>query len=78
MADTTPTVDEAIAFGRAICAAAGIRVHVFPDGTTGLIDVPVKYVAVIDALHQALINVCAGEPLPELAPRPPRKGRRHG
>jgi hypothetical protein len=58
-----------------VCAHAGIRVQRFPDGTLGLVDVPAKYVAAIDALHCALISVVRGDMLPELAPVRTRRRR---
>lgn len=74
---TTPT-DEAIdRFVLELCHRADVKVHTFPDGTRGLINVPAKYVAVIDAMHVALVSVARGDGLPEFATPPPRKrGRR--
>lgn len=71
-----PTATELRDWCLAICRRAGVRVHVFADGTTGLVDVPAKYVAVIDALSFALACLARGEELPELAPMPTRKGKR--
>jgi hypothetical protein len=47
-----------------------------PNGAMGLIGVPAKYVAVIDAMHMAMTALACGEPLPEFAepePTPARK-----
>lgn len=75
----TPSDHEIDRFVIGICHRAGVRVHHFPDGSRGLIDVPAKYVAVIDALHVALMSVAAGDGLPELAPiQEPKKRRKRG
>jgi hypothetical protein len=47
-----------------------------PNAPTGLIGVPSKYVAVIDAMHEAMVCLAHGEPLPEFAepePTPAKK-----
>lgn len=59
---------EIMAWVEELCRRAKVRVHTFPDGTKGLINVPAKYVAVIDSMHLALIAVARGEGLPEFEP----------
>jgi hypothetical protein len=53
-----------------------IEVVTFRDGTTGLLNVPAKYVAAIDVLHQALAAAMAGEGLPEFAEEEQPKKRK--
>jgi len=58
-----------------------IEVVEWPDGSTGLLNVPAKYVAAIDALHQALWLAMVGDPLPEFTepearPVKPRQWKR--
>jgi hypothetical protein len=43
-----------------------------PDGPVGLLNVPGKYVAIIDAMHQAMHALVRGEDLPKFAPPPDR------
>lgn len=71
-----PTEQELEAWMVEVCHRAGVRVHRFDDGSMGLVDVPAKYVAVIDALHCALISLLKNQGLPELAPAPLPKRRR--
>jgi hypothetical protein len=47
---------------------AGIQVVTFKEGVNGLVNVPDKYVRVIDAMHMAMVNLAAGDSLPEFAP----------
>lgn len=47
-----------------------------PNAPVGLIGVPSKYVAVIDAMHAAMTALRRGEPLPEFAAPEPKKGAR--
>lgn len=57
----------------------GIRTVIFRDGTVGLVNVPAKYVAVIDHMHLAMVNLAEGDKLPEFLPeeqRPKKKGRK--
>lgn len=75
------THDEAIAVStrwmRKLMAACSIEVVSWPDGSTGLVDVPAKYCAAIDAMHRALMAVMTGEGLPEIIdPAPKWRGRR--
>ncbi len=50
-----------------VCNAAGVRVHVFADGSHGLVDVPAKWAAIIDALAAGMQCALAGcEEVPEL------------
>lgn len=74
------TEDEAIAlhvpWTRELLRRCGIHVEVFRDGTTGLVDVPAKYCAAIDALHMALHAVMVGEGLPAFTVEEPPKKRR--
>jgi hypothetical protein len=79
------TEDEAIAIHkpwvRELMRRCGIRVEAFSDGTLGLVDVPAKYVAAIDALHRALHHAMIGEDLPEFTreePQPKRIAARKG
>ncbi len=65
----------ATAFSMRVCQAVGIQVHMFEDGTLGLIHVPAKYVAAIDALNIALACALAGEELPEVQMSPLKKAR---
>lgn len=65
-AEVLPSNDEITAWVLRLCRAAKIHVEVFPDGTMGLIDVPAKYVAVIDGMHIALLSVAMGDGLPEI------------
>jgi len=53
-----------------------ISVVTFRDGSNGLLNVPDKYVRVIDALYVALCNLAAGEALPEFTEPESPKGRR--
>ena len=54
---------------------SGIEVVRF-DGANGLVNVPNKYVALLDALHLALVNLSEGLPLPEFAPVEPKKPKK--
>lgn len=55
----------------------GIRYTIFRDGTMGILGVPGKYVAVFDHMHVAMVNLAAGEKLPEFLPeQPKKKGRK--
>lgn len=47
-----------------------------PDAALGLIGVPGKYVAVIDAMHMAMTAIAHGDPLPEFVEQPPKKRKR--
>jgi hypothetical protein len=47
-----------------------------PSAPLGLIGVPAKYVAVIDAMHQAMSALANGEPLPEFAVTEPTTKKR--
>lgn len=48
-----------------------------PNAPIGLIGVPSKYVAVIDAMHQAMTALAHGEPLPKfVVAEPKKKGKR--
>lgn len=51
---------------------AGVQCVRFNDGSCGLINVPAKYVAVIDSMHVAMIHLLNGEPLPEFLPEKER------
>lgn len=62
-----PTEAEVTAWVRTLCRRAGLRIHLWSDGSSGLVNVPAKYVAVIDAMHVALLSIAAGEGLPEFA-----------
>lgn len=59
----------------ALAVACKINVHHFRDGSLGLVDVPVKYTAMIDALHCAAIAIIRGQPLPTIIPLPPPASR---
>jgi hypothetical protein len=59
----------------ALAARCNIRVHRFDDGSLGIIDVPVKYVAMIDSLHCAAIAIIRGQQLPKIIPLPPSSRR---
>ena len=71
------TEDEAAAvlrpWTRTLMRRCGIRFHTFEDGSTGLLDVPAKYVAAIDALQQAVFLVLIGEGLPPFTAEGPRR-----
>lgn len=55
----------------------GIQVVTFRDGSNGLVNVPAKYVAIIDHMHLAMVELAAGESLPEFLPeQPKKKGRK--
>lgn len=74
------TEDEAIAkhkpWVREVMRRCGIEVVTFSDGTTGLVNVPAKYVAAIDALHQALHAAMIGEDLPAFTSEEPSKAKK--
>jgi hypothetical protein len=53
----------------AVLRRAGVKVHTFGDGTLGLLDVPQKWAAVIDALSAGIHAVARGEELPKIAPK---------
>lgn len=59
---------------RAMLHAGGVEV-VRMGGANGLLNVPGKYVLVIDAMHVALVSVAAGDGLPEIIPPEPKKRR---
>ena len=62
---------------RTLYRRLGIRTVTFRDGSLGLINVPAKYVSVIDHMHIAMSNLAAGEKLPEFLPeQPKKKGRK--
>lgn len=71
------TVKEAIDLAKPwvieLLRRCNIRVWAAEDGTIGLVDVPAKYVAAIDAFHQALVAALAGEDLPAFEPLPPKR-----
>jgi hypothetical protein len=52
----------------------------FRDGSNGLLNVPNKYVRIIDAMHVAMCNLAAGEALPAFtdheAPKRPARARK--
>lgn len=54
----------------------GIQVVTFRDGSNGLVDVPEKYVRVIDHMHLAMVELAAGESLPEFLPVEPKKPKK--
>lgn len=61
---------------RELMRRCGTHVEKFRDGTMGLVNVPAKYVAAIDAMHLALFEVMQGAELPEFTieePKPRRK-----
>jgi hypothetical protein len=65
---------------RMLLLRAGIRLVNFskasdigPPPPMGLINVPGKYVSIIDAMHQAIVAAANGEKLPEFVPLPPAK-----
>lgn len=69
---------------KTLLVRAGVQVVSFNKPGTGdtnaygLLNVPGKYVRIIDAMHVAMHAVARGEPLPEFAPLPEkvRKGVR--
>lgn len=65
-------------YARAKIGTVDFRSAGRPNAPLGLIGVPAKYVAVIDAMHQAMTALAHGESLPEFAPveEKPTKGRR--
>lgn len=76
MSDAQPTDEEIVRWVRSICAMAGVRSVQWNDGSIGLVDVPMKYLQVIDAMHQGLVCLASGNPLPRLVPVPVEKKRR--
>lgn len=56
----------------------GIQVITFKDNCNGLLNVPSKYVRVIDAMHVALNNLAAGETLPEFTEPEPKVTKKKG
>lgn len=69
--DVKPEVIDA--WLKKLLTRAGIQVVSFRDGANGLLNVPNKYVRVIDAMHVALHNLAAGESLPEFTEDEPKK-----
>lgn len=61
-----------------LCRRAGIQVVTFRDGSQGLINVPAKYVAVIDSMHVAMTELIEskGTRLPEFVEPEPKKPKR--
>lgn len=65
------------AWFRRACTLAGIEVIVYHDGSMGIVNVPSKYLRILDAMHEALVNLGQGASLPELvepAPKKPKRG----
>lgn len=60
---------------RTLFARAGVQVVRFGEGANGLLNVPGKYVLIIDAMHLAMVSLAEGEPLPEFTPVEPKKKR---
>lgn len=60
------------AWTRELMRRCGIHVERFRDGSMGLVNVPSKCVAAIDAMNQALYVVMCGDGLPEFLPEEPK------
>lgn len=61
----TVTEDEINAWMRRLYALSKIHTVRLRDDVLGLVRVPAKYVAIIDAMHQAMTALAHGDPLPE-------------
>lgn len=71
------TTEDIDAWMRRLYAVAHIPTVKFRNGTVGLVNTPGKYVAVIDAMHAAIVAAATGEPLPDLVePAPKKKARK--
>jgi hypothetical protein len=68
-----PTADKIDRWIRRVLTAAKIETVRFHDQSLGLVRVPAKYVAVIDALHAGMVAIAHGDPLPDLAEPPAKK-----
>jgi hypothetical protein len=69
------TQDDIDRWLRTLYRRLGIQVVTFRDGANGLVNVPEKYVRVIDHMHLAMVNLAAGDKLPEFLPEEPKKKR---
>ena len=66
---------------RTLLVRSGIKIVNFrkEDGEVdayGLLNTPGKYVAIVDAMHQAIAAASLGMPLPKFAPPPERSVKR--
>lgn len=63
---------------RELMRRCGVEVVVFRDGSSGLLNVPAKYVAIIDQMHIAMMSLAEskGLTLPEFLPEEPKSKRK--
>ncbi len=66
MSEKPPTPEQIVSWIRSLCAVTRIKTIALGDGSLGLVSVPIKYVALIDAMQQGLNALAAGRPLPRL------------
>lgn len=74
-------VRECDSWVKTLLLRSGIRVVNFSKAADeteayGLLNVPAKYVGIIDAMHQAIVAARLGQPLPAFVPLPVKAAKR--